>query len=92
MERWRELTSRPDVIIVPCFLAIGAHVQLDLPTLLRDDGTGCGSLAEMRRLWMTPPLATHWSGLADVIRDLIVRTPGSVCETASEVNSTRNGA
>ena len=92
VERWRELTSRPDVIIVPCFLAIGAHVQLDLPTLLRDDGTGCGSLAEMRRLWMTPPLATHWSGLADVIRDLIVRTPGSVCETASGVNSTRNGA
>ena len=35
--------------------------------------TGCGSLAEMRRLSLTPPLATHWSGLADVIRDLTVR-------------------
>lgn len=31
VERWRELTGRPDVIIVPCFLTIGAHVQLDRP-------------------------------------------------------------
>jgi sirohydrochlorin ferrochelatase len=77
VERWRELTSRPDVIIVPCFLTIGAHVQLDLPALLRRDGAGHGSLAEMRRLWVTPPLATHCRGLADVTRDLVFRTPGT---------------
>ena len=77
VERWRELTGRPDVIIVPCFLTIGAHVQLDLPALLRRHGAGHGSLAEMRRLWVTPPLATHCRGLADVIRDLVFRTAGT---------------
>jgi sirohydrochlorin ferrochelatase len=77
VERWRELTGRPDVIIVPRFLTIGAHVQLDLPALLRRYGAGHGSLAEMRRLWVTPPLATHCRGLADVIRDLVFRTPGT---------------
>ena len=77
VERWRELTDRPDVIIVPCFLTIGVHIQLDLPALLRRDGAEHGSLAEMRRLWITPPLAAHCRGLADVVRDLIGRTSGT---------------
>ena len=77
VQRWGELTDRPDVIIVPCFLTVGVHIQLDLSALLRRDGAEHGSLAEMRRLWITPPLATHCRGLADVIRDLISRTPGT---------------
>ena len=71
IEGWRGLTRCRNVIVIPCFLTTGTHVQLDLPAHLyaaREPDVS----AAMRQLWVAPHLGAHWRGLAALIRDSVL--------------------
>ena len=58
---WRDVTDRPDVVVVPLFVSGGRHEEADLPALLQSkdtlvDGT---PMADGRRLWLTAAVGRH---------------------------------
>jgi sirohydrochlorin ferrochelatase len=93
VKHWRDLTARRDVVLVPCFLSGGSHTQIDLPALLAGDGSDPFFGAAARRLWVTPPLAAQWHGLAALILDSVFgtvnrgRRPATAAETARRQRS-----
>lgn len=79
---WAALTSLPNVIVVPFFIADGLHSYEDIPVLLGlmnqvDTSLASKSLFQQnpyhigqRRLWYTPAIGTE-TYISDVILDLV---------------------
>jgi sirohydrochlorin cobaltochelatase len=67
VKNWRTLTSCPDVIVVPFFIADGLHSFEDIPVLLgMKRGEGNPHREGKRRLWYSMAIGTE-PFLADVI-------------------------
>ena len=64
-----ELTTAPNIIAVPYFLATGSHVTQDVPQALGIQGNNRATIVKGRRIYYTEPIGTHES-IYQLILDL----------------------
>lgn len=92
ISKWAELTSQPNVIAVPFFIADGLHSYEDIPVLLgisenvRAHGFKNPSLREGRRIWYATAIGTE-PMIAEVILAQVDRADENYQRTFSSLAS-----